>query len=67
MLVKTKPCFGCGNSAVVEISETEFEAISSGIYVQDAMPTRSPEFRELFISGTHEHCWEAMFNSDDED
>jgi len=64
--VSTGPCMVCGNSASVELSEDEHTALQQGWPVQEALPTRDADFRELFISGTHAHCWEALMGDEEE-
>lgn len=59
--IRTKKCSMCGVSGEVELTVDEVQAMSnSHILIQDAMPSRTSAFREMFISGTHEQCWKEM-------
>lgn len=64
--VETPACPHCGRTAQVEITPKELASIEAGAFKQVALKDRTPAFRELFISGTHEHCWLALFGSEDE-
>ena len=64
--VETPMCTICSRTAKVELTAAEASALNSGAFVQDALPNRDSATRELFISGTHEHCWLALFG-DEED
>ncbi len=58
--VGTSACFVCETTAIVVLTEEEYSRISSGMAVQDALPDRDAAFRELLVSGVHEHCWETL-------
>ena len=67
--VKTPPCIGCGGTSVVELQRAEWVALQGGALIQEALPTRDADFRELVKSGTHPVCWAEMFDDvkDDDD
>ena len=65
-MVQTPPCSYCGRPSLVAVTETEYHALVTGALAQQALPDREPAFRELFISGTHEHCWNAMLGDEDD-
>lgn len=67
MIVKTKTCMVCGKSSQVELTEKEYQAYASGAFIQDALPERDADFRELLISGTHPVCWDTLFGDEEED
>lgn len=61
-------CFNCENDFVVELSEKEFDDYyNKGIHIQHAMPTKSPETRELLISGTCPECFNEIFKDEEDD
>jgi hypothetical protein len=68
--VVTPPCQHCGNKAAILLTPDEIVAYrhwKAGEYVQRAFPYWTPDQRELLVSGTHAHCWEAMFGGLDEE
>jgi hypothetical protein len=56
----------CGKTSTSDLTDDEWEAVRQHKYIQDALPNRSPEFREQVISGTHPACWDAAFGEDEE-
>lgn len=65
-VLTTKPCQLCKATSTVEVTDEEMAALDSKMHVQDALPNRDADFRELIISGIHSECWTKMFG-DDED
>lgn len=59
--ITTKACISCGNTSTLELNEQEVAALNGGAAVQDALPTRSTDERELVITGIHGDCWDEMF------
>lgn len=60
--VQTPRCVHCGNHGMLEHVDFErFKRWMDGEYIQDALPMLTPDERELLISGTHAHCWVAMW------
>lgn len=35
--------------------------------IQDALPERDADFRELVKTGTHPECWDTMFPEEEDD
>jgi len=58
---ETKPCTSCGEKSIVELDEDKFVAWRHGEHVQNVWPEKSPDERELLITGTHGTCWNKMF------
>ena len=67
MNVITKRCRVCERSAVVEdVDALGFIRWSQlGENIQDALPDLTDDQRELLMTGTHAHCWERMWGSDE--
>lgn len=61
---ETVPCMACGNTSVLELTADETDRLNAGAMVQNALPDRDADFRELLISGTHSSCWDAMFGEE---
>jgi hypothetical protein len=59
MIITTPSCLFCGNTAEIEVEPSAYERWRKGQYAQDAFPNFTPDQRELLITGTHAHCWEA--------
>lgn len=59
--ITTKACMACGKTSTLELDAQEAAALNAGAMVQDALPTRSADERELVITGTHGDCWDKMF------
>ena len=64
--VETPMCTICSRTAVVELTVDEALAVNSGMFIQDALPQRDAATRELFVSGTHEHCWLGLFGEEED-
>ncbi len=58
---QTKPCRYCHHTSRVQLDEDKFQAWQKGEYVQNVWPEKSPDDRELLITGTHPKCWDEMF------
>lgn len=65
--IQAPKCHLCGETETVEVTDQEFTALQNTRFIQDALPNRDVDFRELLISGTHPECWNAMFPPEDED
>jgi hypothetical protein len=61
MLVETQPCTVCGKRAAVEVPEAGYVKWQGGQLIQRALPTLTDDERELLMTGTHSHCWDAQF------
>lgn len=64
--IQTPPCILCKERSHVTLSISEYHALQDH-HIQDALPTRDADFRELVLSGTHSECWESMFADEEED
>lgn len=60
--VETPRCMMCGRRAVLEVPVEGLRRWQAGELVQVAFPGLDQGQRELLISGTHDHCWQAMWN-----
>jgi len=63
--VETPKCVRCGNRGLLkDVDYDRLERWLAGEYIQDALPMLTADERELLISGTHAHCWQAMWGVD---
>ena len=62
--VTTLPCRVCGNRAEMSIRADGYRKFLQGLEVQVAFPDLDSDQRELLISGTHAHCWQAIYGSE---
>ena len=63
-------CVMCNQPAIIFLDPEDMagvELYNRGAFVQVAFPHWAPGKRELLITGTHEHCFEAIFADLDED
>lgn len=65
--ITTPPCIVCGQTSTVVLTRAEWVALNWGGLIQNVLPTRSADERELVKSGTHSRCWEQMFGDEDAD
>lgn len=63
-MVLCPPCFACGKQGIVVVPTDGYEAWQAGALIQNALPSLTAADREVLMTGTHEHCWEAMFGAD---
>lgn len=64
---ETPACIMCKERSYVTLSMREYRALQDH-HIQDALPTRDADFRELVLSGTHSECWDKLFEEpEDED
>lgn len=63
----TPKCIVCNEESTVQIERAEFVALVGGALIQEALPTRDANFRELIKSGTHSACWDEMFGGGEDD
>lgn len=64
-ILMTKPCFYCGDSALIAVSDSDLERYINGALIQEAFPEMSIVDREMLISGTHEACWNDIYGGDE--
>lgn len=68
MVTITAPtCQLCNTASTIELTEEEAHRLKTVRFIQDALPNRTDDERELLISGTHPACWNAIFPPEDED
>ena len=61
----TARCMFCQQTSTVELSRLEAELWKQGTPIQDAMPDRPADERELIRSGIHPQCWTEAFGTTD--
>ena len=67
----TPACPFCNERTTVQITDLEFTKLSevdpatgrNRYLIQDALPTRDADFRELVKTGIHPACWTSMFGA----
>ena len=56
--VTTPICIVCRQSSVVILTRQEFRDVAENkMPIQQALPDRTTDFRELVVSGMHHACW----------
>jgi hypothetical protein len=63
----TPACIVCAKTSVLELTPQECLDLDKDINIQDALPNRDADFREMVKTGTHPACWDSMFDDDEED
>ena len=63
-VIETQKCPVCHKSSEVHLKTGEYEALKAGVLIQDALPERDADFRELLITGTHAKCWDSLMSDD---
>ena len=61
----TKPCYHCGDSGLIAVTNSDLERYKNGALMQEAFPEMSIENREMLISGTHDKCWNEIYGGDE--
>lgn len=64
--IVTPNCVVCGKAGMLRVSARGYTDWMLGANIQEAFPSLDADQRELLVSGTHAHCWEAMKIEDDE-
>jgi hypothetical protein len=66
--VETPACIECGKTSVVELTREEFARVAHPARpnIAECLPDRDLAFRELFITGTHPACWDAIMPKDED-
>jgi hypothetical protein len=62
--IKTPPCPLCDKVTCMEVLSRELFNYLHGMPVEEAFPDFSSEQRELFTTGTHPECKQAMFEEE---
>lgn len=55
--ITTPACIFCGKHSLRTVSTSQAMQLAAGTPAQIVLPDMKPDERELFISGTHPHCW----------
>ena len=59
--VTTPICMVCRRASLVELTRQEFkDVVENRMSIQEALPNRAADFRELVKSGTHHACWTSV-------
>jgi hypothetical protein len=60
--LETPPCLLCAQTTVVELTRLEFSMLAhpSRPKIDDCLPDRDLDFRELVMTGTHPKCWNEL-------
>jgi hypothetical protein len=62
LVIYTTPlCQVCGTSESLELDEEKLIRWHYGEHVQDVFPELTPAERELIVTGTHDTCWDLLF------
>lgn len=68
----TPECWVCHGRSHVGLTPEEYEALNArdeqgrpAHLIQDALPNRDADFRELVKTGIHPECWATMFPEED--
>ena len=59
-------CPLCGQDNGVSVPTDVMERYRAGDNVQDAWPDGTPGDREVLISGAHERCYDAAFETEED-
>jgi hypothetical protein len=54
-------CTQCSRRYELAVTAEQLRQWQAGALIQKAMPDLPPRDRELFISGTCDHCWRGLF------
>jgi hypothetical protein len=68
MIIETVPCIRCNETSSITVDADSYTKWAVfGELIQDAFPDMTADNRELLISGIHPACWDAMFNTEEEE
>lgn len=72
-VIETQPCMVCGKTSKVILTIEEWQRLNAqdgfgkSLYlIQDALPNRDADFRELVKMGTHSDCWNEIFAGEED-
>lgn len=55
----TNKCMMCGTASVVDVTQVEYDnLVNTNMTIQDALPDRDLDFRELILTGLHSQCFD---------
>lgn len=57
----TQPCMCCGLSEELQLEEEKLIRWHYGESIQDVFPELTISERELIVTGTHDSCWDLLF------
>lgn len=57
----TEPCMVCNQSEKLLLDEEALIKWHYGMFIQEAFPDLTPAERELIMTGTHNDCFEMLF------
>lgn len=73
-VITTPPCMVCSQTSTLIITIEEWQRLSAiddngrpRYLIQDALPERDSDFRELVMTGTHPECWSQIFPEGDDE
>lgn len=58
---ETSACIVCHKSSNVELETEKLKRWIAGEHVQNVWPEKSPDQREILITGIHPKCWNEIF------
>lgn len=64
MLTFARRCPVCHRPSTLELEPERVRRWLHGEHVQDVWPERTPDERELIVTGTHPACWDRLFPDD---
>ena len=62
----TPACAVCQRTSEITAPEAGVKLWREGARIQDALPTLTPDEREMLINGTHPDCFDELFGEDDD-
>lgn len=62
----TPACVMCHKTSQVMVTDEEYSRLKAGLLIQNALPDRDSNFREIVQSGIHPDCWDKIFSHDQE-
>lgn len=64
VVMVTKTCVVCDQDSGILVPREGYEKWQAGAFVQDAFPDMSAADREVLVSGTHDKCWNEMYDEE---
>jgi hypothetical protein len=58
----TPECVVCGVSSDLQLDEEKLIQWHYGAHIQDVFSELTPSERELIVTGTHDECWDQLFD-----
>ncbi len=60
--VQTPACPKCKKISLVDLLTKDYKRWIGGEFIQNVFPTMTADKRELLMTGTHEKCWNEMWD-----